>query len=60
MLPLLLSVQQKFRLLEMTKAYNTISAGGIQKKPKYITKITDKSGNVIYDIENDEKKGKKY
>ncbi|MEK5205932.1 transglycosylase domain-containing protein [Psychrobacillus sp. FSL H8-0510] len=46
-------------LLEMTKVYNTISAGGIQKKPKYITKITDKSGNVIYDIENNEEKGKK-
>lgn len=46
-------------LLEMTKVYNTISAGGIQKKPTYITKITDNSGDVIYDIEKDDVKGKK-
>ena len=46
-------------LLEMTKVYNTISAGGIQKKPTYITKITDKRGNVIYDIKENDIKGKK-
>ncbi|MEK3978801.1 PBP1A family penicillin-binding protein [Psychrobacillus sp. FSL K6-2836] len=46
-------------LLEMTKVYNTISAGGIQKKPTYITKITDNSGKVIYDIEKNDVKGKK-
>lgn len=37
-------------LLDMTKAYNTISAKGIQKEPTYITKITDQNGRIIYDI----------
>ena len=46
-------------LLEMTKVYNTISAGGIQKKPTYIKKITDNSGKVIYDISKNDEKGKK-
>jgi len=46
-------------LLEMTKVYNTISAGGIQKKPTYIKKITDNSGKVIYDISKNDVKGKK-
>ena len=31
----------------MTKAYNTISAKGIQKEPTYITKITDKNGELF-------------
>ena len=46
-------------LLEMTKVYNTISAGGIQQEPTFITKITDKKGKVIYDIEKEDLEGKK-
>lgn len=46
-------------LLEMTKAYNTISAKGIQRKPTFITKITDNEGKVIYDVEEKKLKEKK-
>ncbi|TQR21122.1 transglycosylase domain-containing protein [Psychrobacillus vulpis] len=46
-------------LLDMTKAYNTISADGIQKKPTYIKKITDNDGNVLYDVEKEKVKDKK-
>lgn len=46
-------------LLEMTKVYNTISARGIQQEPTFITKITDKKGKVIYDIEKEDLEGKK-
>ncbi|WP_144512050.1 transglycosylase domain-containing protein [Bacillus sp. FJAT-22090] len=46
-------------LLDMTKAYNTIADKGIQKKPTYITKITDSKGNVLYDVENEKVKEKK-
>lgn len=46
-------------LLDMTKAYNTISDKGIQMKPTYITKISDNEGKVIYDISKEKRKGKK-
>ncbi|MFF2753369.1 transglycosylase domain-containing protein [Psychrobacillus sp. NPDC058041] len=46
-------------LIDMTKAYNTISDKGIQKEPTYITKITTNKGKVIYDIENEKPKEKK-
>ena len=46
-------------LLDMTKAYNSISAKGILKEPTYITKITDNKGKVLYDLEKDKRKGKK-
>ena len=43
-------------LLEMTKAYNTISANGVLHEPTFILKITDKNGKVIYNKENKKKK----
>ena len=46
-------------LFDMTKAYNSISAKGILKKPTYITKITDHDGNVLYDVEKEKRKGEK-
>lgn len=46
-------------LLDMTKVYNTISAKGIQKDPTYITKITNKEGEVLYDVETQKVKEKK-
>lgn len=46
-------------LLDMTKAYNTIADKGIQMKPTYITKITDKEGKVLYDIEKEKVKEKR-
>jgi membrane peptidoglycan carboxypeptidase len=46
-------------LFDMTKAYNTISAKGIQHEPTYITKITDNDGKVIYDIEKEKRTEKK-
>lgn len=45
-------------LLDMTKAYNSISDHGIQKKPTYITKITDNEGKVVYDVETIKEKDK--
>uniref|UniRef100_UPI00406D2D5F transglycosylase domain-containing protein n=1 Tax=Psychrobacillus sp. FSL H8-0483 TaxID=2921389 RepID=UPI00406D2D5F len=45
-------------LFDMTKAYNTISAKGIQKKPTYITKITDNDGNTLYDVQKEKVKDK--
>ncbi len=46
-------------LLEMTKAYNTISSKGILREPTYILKITDNKGKVIYDAEREKKKEKR-
>lgn len=46
-------------LLDMTKAYNAISAKGILREPTYITKITDNHGKVLYDLEKDKRKDKK-
>ena len=34
-------------LLEMVAAYSTIAAGGEYRQPLFITRITDKSGNVL-------------
>lgn len=46
-------------LFEMTKAYNTISAKGVQNKPIFVKKIKNNDGEVIYDAEKEAKKGKK-
>ena len=39
--------------LEMASAYGTLATGGIHHPYKFITKIEDKAGNVIYDAEED-------
>ncbi len=38
--------------LEMVSAYSTIAAGGNYRQPIFITRITDKSGNVLAEYKN--------
>ncbi|MFK7899281.1 MAG: penicillin-binding protein 1A [Cyclobacteriaceae bacterium] len=40
-------------VLEITNAYNTFVAGGVYKKPIYISKIEDKTGKVIAEFSNE-------
>jgi penicillin-binding protein 1A len=39
-------------LLEMVSAYSTIAAGGDYRQPIFITRITDKKGNVLAEFKN--------
>jgi penicillin-binding protein 1A len=39
--------------LEMVAAYNTLAAGGEYRQPIFITRITDKSGNVLARFETE-------
>ena len=40
-------------LLEMTQAYATVAAGGVESRPYAITRITTGSGKVLYERETD-------
>ena len=40
-------------LLEMTQAYATVAAGGVEARPYAITRITTGSGKVLYERESD-------
>ena len=42
--------------LEMVSAYSTIAAGGDYRQPIFITRITDKSGNVLAEYKNESKR----
>jgi penicillin-binding protein 1A len=42
--------------LEMVSAYSTIAAGGEYRQPIFITRITDKSGNVLAEFKTENKR----
>jgi penicillin-binding protein 1A len=42
--------------LEMVSAYSTIAAGGEYRQPIFITRITDKRGNVLAEYRNESKR----